>query len=93
MTCNSFIFVHIKISYCQLNRNKLLGKATDRYHNGGGKEKAAKYYEDNKEVLKKKSRNQYRDLSEEESKEKRKYGRKRYLNITEIKKYFLYVIY
>lgn len=34
------LFVHIKMSYHQLNRDKLLEKARDRYHNGDGKEKA-----------------------------------------------------
>ena len=28
------------MSYCQLNRSQLLGKAKDRYHNGGGKRKS-----------------------------------------------------
>ena len=32
------------MSYCQLNRVKLLEKAKDRYHNGTGK-KIAKYYQ------------------------------------------------
>ena len=31
--------------------------------NGGGKEKAAKYYKDNQEVLREKARNHYRNLS------------------------------
>ena len=43
-------FVHIKMSYCWFNRQELLKKAKDRYHNCGAKEKAAKYYTDNKEV-------------------------------------------
>ena len=44
------LFVHIKISYF-FNRQELWQKAKDRYHNGGGKEKAAKYYIEHKEVL------------------------------------------
>ena len=37
----SFIFfVHIKMSYCQLNKDRLLEQAKHRYHNDGGKEKA-----------------------------------------------------
>ena len=54
-------FIHIKMSYYQLNREKWLEKAKNRYHNGGGKEKAD---EDNQEVLREKSTNQYRNLSE-----------------------------
>ena len=32
------------MNYYQLNRDKLLEKANHRYHNNGGKEKAAEYY-------------------------------------------------
>ena len=39
------------MSQYYLNRDKMLQKAKDRYCNSGGKEKAAKYYEDNQEVL------------------------------------------
>ena len=45
-------FVHIKTSYYFFNRQELMQKAKDRYHNCGGKEKAADYYIANKEVLK-----------------------------------------
>ena len=38
-----YFFVHIKMSYCWF-RKELVQKAKDRYHNGGGKEKAAQYY-------------------------------------------------
>ena len=41
------------MSYYQLNRDKLLEKTKNRYHNGSGK-KVAKYYEDNQEVLREK---------------------------------------
>lgn len=34
----------------QFKRDKLLEKAKNRYHNGGGKEKVTKDYEDNKKV-------------------------------------------
>ena len=64
----------------------MLQKAKDKYHNKCGKEKAAKYYEDSKEVLKEKARNKYRDLSEEEKKVKRAEGRDRYRNMTEDEK-------
>ena len=33
------------------NREKLLKNAWDKYHNKGGKQKAAKYYAANQEVL------------------------------------------
>ena len=40
------------MSYYWFNREELLKKAKAKYHNKGGKEKAAKYYEDNKEAIK-----------------------------------------
>ena len=56
------------MSSYQFNRQKLLQKAKDRYHNCGGKEKASEYYIANKEVLRKNAKNRYRNLSEEEKK-------------------------
>ena len=44
-------------------------KAKDRYHQCGGKEKAAKYYPENKGILKEKAKNEYKDLSEKEKEE------------------------
>ena len=45
--------------YYWFNREELLKKAKTKYHNEGGQEKAAKYYEDNKEAIKEKARNKY----------------------------------
>ena len=42
----------------------------DKYHNKGGKQKAAKYYAANQEVLREDARNKYRNLSEKENNEK-----------------------
>ena len=39
------------MSYCWFNRKKLLKNAWDIYHNKGGKQKAAKYYTTNQELL------------------------------------------
>ena len=41
------------MSYYWFNRKKLLKKAHDKYHKEGGKERAADYYERNKEKIKK----------------------------------------
>ena len=54
------------MNYYQLNRDRFLKKANDRYHNGGGKEKSAECYRKNQEVLRENARNKYRDLPEEE---------------------------
>ena len=52
----------IKISYYWFNRKKILQKAKERHY----KEKAAEYYLQNKEVIKEKSKNLYKDSSNEE---------------------------
>ena len=45
------------MSYYWFNRQKLLQKAKDRYHSGGGKEIAAEYYIKNRELLREKEKN------------------------------------
>ena len=47
------------------NRQEILQKARERY----SKEKAAEYYKQNKKVVKEKSRNRHKNLSEEEKKQ------------------------
>ena len=69
------------MSYYYFNRKNLLQKAKDKYHNFGGKEKAAKYYIQNKEVLKENAKNKNRNLSEEEKETKKEYGKDRDRNI------------
>ena len=49
------------MSYYWCNRQKILQKAKERY----SKEKPAEYYQQNKEVTKEKSRNRYKNMSEE----------------------------
>ena len=65
------------MSYYWFNKQELLKKAKEKYHNGG-KEKAAKYYLDNKDVFKEKAKNVHKNLSEEEKELKRQYSRNRY---------------
>ena len=50
------------MSYYWFNRKETLQKAKERY----SKEKAAEYYLQNKEVIKQKSKNLYKDSSNEE---------------------------
>ena len=47
----------------------------EKYHKGGGKEKARQYYLNNKEVIKEKARARYKNLSEEQKEAKREYSR------------------
>ena len=46
--------------YYKFNREKLLRKVHDRYHNQDGKKKAAEYYHKNKEMIKERERNKYK---------------------------------
>ena len=41
------------MSYYWFNREELLKKANEKYHNKNGKDNAAKYYKDNIEAIKK----------------------------------------
>ena len=50
------------MSHYWLNREEVLQKAEEKYHNCGGKKNAAEYYIANKDVLKEKTRNKYRNL-------------------------------
>ena len=54
------------MSYYWFNREKILKNAWDKYHNKGGKEKAAKYFAANIEVLKEDAKNNYRNLSKKQ---------------------------
>ena len=47
--------------YFWFNRQEILQKAKERY----SKEKATEYYKQDKEVIKEKTRNRYKNLSEE----------------------------
>ena len=57
-------------------------KAKERYF----KEKAAEYYQQNKEVIKEKSINRYKNLSEEEKNKIKEYQKKRYQELIQYKK-------
>ena len=57
-------------------------KAKEKYDNGS-KEKVAKYYRDNKDVIKEKEKNKYKSLSEEEKKAKIQYSKNRYNKMKE----------
>ena len=56
------------------NRQEILQKAKKRY----SKEKTAKYYAQNKEAIKEKPRERYKNLSQEEKDKIKEYQRKRY---------------
>ena len=60
-----YFFVNIKMSYYWFNRQELLQKTKDKYHNCGGKGKVAEYYCKNKDVIKEKANDKYKNLSKE----------------------------
>ena len=62
------------MTYYWFNKKELLQNAKEKYDDGG-KEKAAKYYPDNKDVIKEKAKIKYRNLSEEEKEAKRQYSK------------------
>ena len=70
------------MSYYQFNRQEILQKVKERYF----KEKSATYYLQNKEVIKEKSKNQYKNLSQEEKDKIKEYQRKRYQELIQYKK-------
>ena len=70
------------MSYYWFNRQELLQKAKEKYDNGG-KEKAADYYRDNKDVIKEKPNNKYKNLMEEGKEAKRHYSKNRYNKMNE----------
>ena len=67
------------MNYYWFNRQETLQKAKEKY----SKEKAAKYYTQNKEAIKEKSRESYKNLSQEE-KDKIKEYQKNILRISSI---------
>ena len=69
------------MTYSRFNKEELLQKAKNRYHNCVGKGKVAKYYIRNKDVLKENANNKYKILSKEEKEAKREYGRNRTRNM------------
>ena len=48
------------MNYCWFNRQEILPKAKEKY----SKEKAAEYYKQNKEAIKEKPRERYKNLSQ-----------------------------
>ena len=70
------------MNYYWFNRQEILQKAKEKY----SKEKAAEYYKQNKEAIKEKSRECYKNLSQEEKGMIKGYQRKNNKNWFSIKK-------
>ena len=70
------------MSYYWFNRHEILQKAKGKY----SKEKAAEYYAENKEAIKEKSRECYKNLLQEEKDKIKEYQRKKYQELVQYKK-------
>ena len=70
------------MSYYWFNRQEILQKAKEKIF----EKKAAKYYAQNKEAIKEKSREHYKNLSQEEKDKIKEYQRKRYQELVQYKK-------
>ena len=65
------------MNYYWFNRQEILQKAKENYF----KEKAAEYYKQNKEVIKGKSRERYKNLSQEQKDKIKEYQKYIYIYI------------
>ena len=72
----------IKMSYYWFNRQEILQKAKEIYSKG----KVAQYYAQNKEAIKEKSKEWYKNLSQEKKDKIKDYQRKRYQELIQHKK-------
>ena len=70
------------MSYYWFNRKQILQKAKERY----SKKKAAEYHLKNKEAIKEKSKNRYKNLSKEEKGKIKEYQRKSHQQLIQYKK-------
>ena len=70
------------MNYYWFNRQEILQKAKENY----SKEKAAEYYKQNKEAIKEKSRECYKNLPQEEKDKIKEYQRKTYQELVQYKK-------
>ena len=70
------------MSYCWCNSQEILQKAKEKY----SRKKAAQYYLQNKEAIKEKAKERYKNLFEEENNKIKEYQRKRYQDLVQYKK-------
>ena len=63
------------MNYYWFNRQELLQKEKDKYHNCGMKENIDEYYLPNKDVIKENANNKYKKMSEEQKQAKKIWAR------------------
>ena len=78
---------YVVINYYWLNRQEILQKAKENCS-----KENYRYYKQNKEAIKEKSRQRYKDLSQEEKDKIKEYQKKKYQELVQYKKkkYFLF---
>ena len=69
------------MSYYWFNRQEILPKPKEKY----SKEKAAKYYLQNKDAIKEKAKEHYRNLPQEKKDQIREYQKKKYQELVQYK--------
>ena len=79
---NNLTNLRIKMNYYCFIRQEILQKTKERY----SKEKAVEHYLQNKEAIKEKSRNRYKNLLQEKKDKIKEYQRKRYQELVQYKK-------
>ena len=70
------------MNYYWFNRKEIFQKAKEKYSKG----KAAEHYAQNKEAIKEKSREHYKNLSQEKKYKIKEYQRKKYEELVRYKK-------
>ena len=77
------------MNYYWFNRQAILQKAKEQYSRG----KAAEYYKQNKEAINEKSRECYKNLSQEEKDKIKEYQKKKYQELVQYKKINNFLIF
>ena len=76
------------MSHYWFNKKELLQKTKEKYDNGD-KEKSAEYYGANKDVIKQKANERYKNLPEKKKEAKKEYRKNRYKKMKENANLFL----
>ena len=84
MTCHDLFISSYKKELLLIRQIRIIAKS--KKYISWGKDKAAEYYIENKEVIKQKANSKFRNFWEKEKEIKREYGRNRYRNSTDNKK-------
>ena len=79
------------MNYYWFNGVEILQKTKEKYNTCGSREKSDKYYRKNKDVLKEKTKNKYKNMSEKEQEAKNEYNKNKYKEMKKKSNFFSYV--